>query len=296
MPAARRVAGVTLVAGLLVGTAPPSQADARDAPGRLVIIQAVPKASLDITVDGKSVRQDTPVGDVLGPLSVSPGRHRIGFVDASDEIHVTSTVDVTAGSSSDVVVHLPASVDGAPVVNSYKTPRGTIAPGKARVLIAHTATVAPADVRVDGQVVFHDIANGEFATADIAAGSHSVALLPAGLRKHPILGPLDVDLAAGTVTMVYAYGNPRENSMNVIAHTARLASNGAVVPATIDTGRAGLAASIVVHQFRAPQAEGRDPESSDRVALPGWAVGAASVALAAVVAWRRRPRGQIRPG
>ena len=193
------------------------------------------------------------MGDVLGPISVSPGRHRVGFTDPSGTLQVTSTVDVKSGSSSDIVVHLPAEVGGAPVVNAYKTPRAAIAPGKARVLIAHTATVAPADVRVDGQVVFHDIANGEFATADIAARGRTVALLPAGLSAPPILGPLQVDLQAGTVTMTYAYGNPRDHSMNVIAHTATLTSNGAVVPASIDTGTAGLA-TRVVHPFRLPQA------------------------------------------
>jgi LPXTG-motif cell wall-anchored protein len=218
-----------------------------------MLVQAVPHESLDVTVDGHTVRRDSAVGAVLGPISVSPGRHRVGFTDPSGTLQVTSTVDVKSGSSSDIVVHLPAEVGGAPVVNAYKTPRAAIAPGKARVLIAHTATVAPADVRVDGQVVFHDIANGEFATADIAAGGHTVALLPAGLSAPPILGPLQLDLQAGTVTMAYAYGNPRDHSMNVIAHTATLTSNGAVVPASIDTGRAGLATSVV-HPFRLPQA------------------------------------------
>ena len=129
------------------------------------------------------------------------------------------------------------------MVNQYRTPRRPIA-RKARVLIAHTATVAPADVRVDGQVVFHDIANGEYATADIAAGDAQGGAAAGGLDQNPILGPLDVNLPAGTVTMVYAVGNPRNHSMNVISHTARVGSNGAVVPSTIDTGRPGLAAHI----------------------------------------------------
>ena len=248
-----RFIGAAGAAALVVAVAAPVHADASGPPGHLMLVQAVPHESLDVTVDGHTVRTDSAVGDVLGPISVSPGRHRVGFTDPSGTLQVTSTVDVKSGSSSDIVVHLPAEVGGAPVVNAYKTPRAAIAPGKARVLIAHTATVAPADVRVDGQVVFHDIANGEFATADIAAGGHTVALLPAGLSAPPILGPLQVDLQAGTVTMAYAYGNPRDHSMNVIAHTATLTSNGAVVPASIDTGRAGLA-TRVVHPFRLPQA------------------------------------------
>ena len=262
-----------------------------------MIVQAVPSDSLDVSLDGHLVRQGTPVGAILGPLSVSPGRHRVGFTDPSGTLRLTSTVDVASGSSSDIVVHLPASVGGAPVVNSYKTPLAPIAPGKARVLIAHTATVAPADVVVDGQVVFHDIANGEFATADIAAGPHTVALLPAGLHTHAILGPLHVDLQAGTVTMVYAVGNPRDHSMKVITHTDTLTSNGAVVPGSIDTGRAGLAAGLAVHPFRVPQRQATPVVSSDPRTIPWLDVGGAVLlAVGLVLTLRRRLRAQGRSG
>ena len=274
----------------LVSALPPASAHggAAPPPGRIVIIQAVPGDSLDVTVDGKTVQQATALGSVLGPIAVSAGRHEVGFVDASGAVRLRSTVVVASGSSSDIVVHLPAALHGKPVVNSYRTPRSAIAPGTARVLIAHTATVAPADVRVDGQVVFRDIANGEYATADVAAGAHTVALLPAGLTKHPILGPLSVDLKAGTVTMVYAVGNPRDRSMNVISHTATLSANGAVVPAGIDTGSAGLAAAVVVHPFGAP-ADGPSDESTGSV-VGGAAVLAGGLALGLTLGLTRRRR------
>jgi Domain of unknown function (DUF4397) len=255
------VAVSTVALGLLSVTTPATGASGP--PAHLVIVQAVPHDAIDVSVDGRSIRSDSTVGSVLGPISVSPGRHQVRFTDAAVGLSLTSTVVVRSGSSSDIVVHLPAQLNGAPVVNSYRTPRSPIAPGKARVLIAHTATVAPADVRVDGKVVFHDIANGEYATADLAAGHHSVALLPAGLSGPPILGPIPVDLKAGTVTMVYAVGNPRDRSMKVIAHTATLSSNGAVVPASIDTGQADLAAGLTVHPFAAPPPTGGAPRPGD---------------------------------
>ena len=124
------------------------------------------------------------------------------------------------------MLHLPASVGGAAVVTSYSTPAEPIGPDKARVLVAHTATVAPADVKVDGKVVFTNIANGEFATADVPAGEHVVALLPTGQDTDPILGPLTVTLEPQTVTMVYAMGNPDDDSMSLVAHSAQLAADG----------------------------------------------------------------------
>jgi hypothetical protein len=182
-----------------------------------------------------------------------------------------SSVRVRTGLSSDVVLHRPAAPTGQNVVNVYTTPRQEIGPGKARVLIAHTATVAPADVRVDGKTVFTNIANGEFATADVPAGSHRVALLATGETTNPILGPIDVTLKPRTVTMVYAVGSPENGSMRVIAHVAPLAPDGTVRPATIKTGSAGLARGAVSGfgtSSAAPEGTAAGPRGS--LVLPAW--------------------------
>jgi hypothetical protein len=221
--------------------APPGAAAARSA--SITIIQAVPGATVDVTVDGRDLVDDARVGDLLGPFELAPGSHEITFT--GDDLSVDSTLELDAGSAQDVVLHLPAEVGGAAIVHSYSAPDGAIGPGKARVMLAHTATVAPADVEVDGQTVFTNIANGEFADADVPAGSISVALLPSGTNGKPILGPLDVSLEAGTLSMIYAYGSPREGSMNVIAHVTHLAADGSVQPSRIDTGSAGLVATPV---------------------------------------------------
>jgi hypothetical protein len=235
-----------------LGSATATPVAARGQPltaGQLTVVQAVPGEAYAVSIDGQDVRRDVAVDSLLGPFPLSPGQHRVQFTDGQGDVQVASTVKVSSGSSSDVVLHRPAQVNGSPVVNLYRTPQTPIAPGKARVLVAHTATVAPADVRVDGQVVFTDIANGEYATADVAAGTHSVALLPTGLTSHPILGPLPLTLKPGTVTMVYAVGRPGNGSMNVILHTTALTSNGVTAPAAIDTGISGRAGRIPVTPF-----------------------------------------------
>jgi len=224
----------------------PATAPAK-APAQVTVIQAVPGATVDVSVDGRSVATGAGVGDILGPFDLAPGSHEVTFSGGATD--VASTLDVAAGASTDVVLHLPAAVDGDPVVHTYDAPTGAIGPGKARVVLAHTATVAPADVRVDGETVFTNIANGEFAEAELPAGTHEVALLPTGRTSDPILGPLDVPLEARTLSMIYAYGNPQDASMNVIAHTSVLAADGAVRPTTIDTGSAGLADGVTVTPF-----------------------------------------------
>jgi hypothetical protein len=97
--------------------------------------------------------------------------------------------------------------------------------------------------------VFENVANGEYATADLPAGKHVVALCASGKTTNPILGPLTVDLTARTLTMVYAVGNPDTDSMDLVAHTAELAADGSLVPRMINTGSAGLAADVRVVPF-----------------------------------------------
>lgn len=241
------LAAVLAVLGLSTASSQASSGNGSAAqaarPAQVTVIQAVPDASVDVSIDGREVAGGAAVGDVLGPFELSPGSHDVVFT--GEGMEVASTLDVRAGAASDVVLHLPAEVGGDPVVHSYAAPDGPIGPGKARVLLAHTATVAPADVRVDGQTVFTNIANGEFADADVPEGTIEVALLPSGSTDDPILGPLDVSLEARTLSMIYAYGNPRDGSMNVIAHTSPLGADGSVAPRRIDTGSAGLASSSV---------------------------------------------------
>ena len=262
----RELAAALLTACLAV--APWGQVHAAEptAPeARVTLVQALPGVDVDMAVDGESVARGVPLGEVVG-VSLEPGSHELAFSDADGGIDVVSTLQVEPSTNTDVVLHQPAEVDGDPVVNSYLTPSSSIGSGKARVVLAHTATAPPADVRVDGEVVFTNIANGEYAEADVPAGTHSVALLPTGTSAEPILGPLEVQLEPRTVTSVYAYGNPSDRSMNVIVRVSRLEADGVAAPQRIETGRIGLAADLPVG---APFDVGTEPQvAADAAAKP----------------------------
>lgn len=242
-------AAATLLVAAVATTTSPSVA--AEPGGQLSVVHALPDADLVVTIDGREVADNAPSGDVVGPMHVSAGEHEVGFTSEDGSVKLTASVQVAEGTDNDVVVHRPAEVGGKAVVSVYETPIEPIGPGKARVLLAHTATTAPADVSVDGSVVFTNIANGEFAVADVAAGAHRVSLLPSGIEGDPILGPLDVKLAAGVVTTVYAVGNPRDGSMDVIVRETDLSSDGTEAPVSIETGSAGYAALVDVVTFRA---------------------------------------------
>ncbi len=206
------------------------------------LVQALPGPPVDVQVDGKTVGQKVVLGKVVGPLRLSAGSHQVRFVGATT---TAASVTVTAGAVHDVVLHAPAAAGGDPVVSVYRTPTDPIAPGKARVLLAHTAEVGAADIWVDGAKVFSNIANGQFAQADVPAGTHHVAIRAAGSTGTPVLGPLPVDLAAGTVTLAYAVGDPTAEGMSVVAHVERLEADGSVTPLRIHTGSVGLVRGAV---------------------------------------------------
>jgi hypothetical protein len=75
-----RAAGASaLVAVTLAGAMAPATASGSVAApaGRLVFVQGLPQQSLDISLDGTMVDRDSATGAVLGPFTVTPGRHRV---------------------------------------------------------------------------------------------------------------------------------------------------------------------------------------------------------------------------
>ena len=78
--------------------------------------------------------------------------------------------------------------------------------GGARVRVLHASPDAPAvDVWVDGSVVFSDLEFEESSDfVEVPAGTYNVAVSPAGLSDPIVIGPVDLDLAAGTDYLVVA--------------------------------------------------------------------------------------------
>ena len=134
-------------------------------------------------------------------------------------------------------------------MTSFPTPTRPIRAGEGRILVAATASIVPADVRVDDRVVFANIANGESATIDVTAGRHVVALVPTGQPAPAVLGPLQVTVAAGTVTMVYAAGGPPAGSPRAIVHSMAVGNGGGAAPGSVHTGTVGLARDRPVRVF-----------------------------------------------
>ncbi len=239
------------------------------------VVQGVPKASVDITVDGTLVRSGTPTRTVLGPLPLSGGSHTVVFRTGSWTVRTS----FHAGAPSlDVVLHLPAQPSDRPVVTTFTNKVAPVPSGKGRLTVAHTAVVPPADIRASGKVLFSNIANGEFVTAEVPVGSYSVDVVPTG-GTTPLLGPLHVPVKAGTLTNVFAIGSPRNGSMGAVVQVLDVPVRATTPMGSVNAGSAGLAA---------PATGAATPGTDQAPALLALVI---AITGAVLLGWRRHVRG-----
>jgi uncharacterized protein DUF4397 len=233
------VLAVTLV-GLGAFIAVPAQAAGN---GVLHVIQGLPGRTLDIAVDGKTVATGVKATEVVGPLTVAAGSRKITAKDGG-KVVIERQVTVAADSNLDVVIHRPASPTAAPVITTYANKLTAVPRDKGAVRVAHTAAVGPADIRVNGKVLFANVANGESLDVVVPAGTYSVEIVPAGSTKPVVLGPLKLQVRAGYLTRVFAVGEPTSKTMNVAVATLKLPGAGSEKPGLVNTGTGGQAAAM----------------------------------------------------
>lgn len=222
--------------------APEVAAGTQVAPGTasVYVVQGLPGEQVEVSVDGRSLAKDAGGGAVLGPFDVAPGEHDLEFTTDSGE-QVSSTVDVASGTSSDLVLHVPNQKGAEPLVTVFDNDLSPITEGKARLAVAHTAAVGPADIRVDGKVLFANVANGEGLSLVVPGGTYEVQIVPTGQNGPSVLGPAPLSVEADALNRVYAIGNPTAKTMTVAAHLVPLETTGTAEPGMVDTGTGGQA-------------------------------------------------------
>ena len=212
--------------------------------GEVYVIQGLLGQTFDVQVDGETVRQGVGPKAVVGPIKLSAGAHVVQLKDASTTVE--AKFSVSGGQSVDVVAHKRADSTMSPVLTAFRNDLSPVARGKLRLTVAHTAAAPPADIRVDGKVLFRNVANAEALTLLVPAATYTVDIVPAATNGQPILGPVDLPLKAGTLTRVFAIGSVASSSMDAIVQTLPVRVTGAPAPGSVHTGDGGQAASGLV--------------------------------------------------
>jgi hypothetical protein len=243
----RRLLAVVAVILLAFGVSTTVAASARAAgpKGEVFVVHGIVGETFNVFVDGENVCPDAPTKTIVGPLTLSAGSHRLELRKAGGEVLLTTRFTIKAGTSTDVVAHRKADTAGTPTVTVYPNDTRPIGRGKSRLVVAHVAMAPPADIRVDGKAIFRNVANGESLFLDVPAKTYSVDVVPT-MGGDPIIKPVSLTLKKGTLTRVFAIGNPADGTADALVQELPLTVVGAKTPTRVQTGDGGQAALAFV--------------------------------------------------
>lgn len=240
-----RVLGVlAALLALVVGPgALTAAATSSSASGSVYIVHGIAGLTADILVDGTSVAPAAAPKTVVGPLQLNPGDHVLTLRQGTQTV-VSARFAVQAGASVDVVAHRTADSARQSVVTVFVNDLSAVRSGMTRLVVSHVAVAPPADIRVDGEPLFRNVASGESLTLDLAAKTYTLDVVPTMTSGPAILGPVEVELTAGTLTRVFAIGDSTAGTTDAIVQVIPVTTSGSQRPIKVQTGDGGQAAAL----------------------------------------------------
>lgn len=226
------------VTAIIAGSLAPASAASS---GTVYVVHGIAGATADVVLDGKVLQPAAAPKTVIGPLDLAAGTHVLELRTAADPL-VSAQFSVGPGESLDVVAHRAADRAMTPVITVFRNDVSPVGPGKTRLVVSHVAVAEPADIRVDGKPYFRNVANAESLSVVVPAGAYSLDVVATATTDKSILDPVRVTLGAGTLTRVFAIGNPEEKTSDAIVQVLGVPVEGAATPSFVRTGDGGQAA------------------------------------------------------
>lgn len=238
------MAGLALVVAAFLSAAPASAAQRT---GEVFVLNAIVGTPADVLIDGKVVRPNIQPKAVLGPLHITAGKHVLTLSAGATTV-TQASFTVAAGASIDLVAHRMADASMAPTVTVFPNVKSPVRPGKACLVVSHVAVAPPADIRVNGKPLFRNVANGESLSLIVPAKTYSVDIVPTATAGPEVLAPVRLTVQAGTLTRVFAVGDPADGSADAVVQVIKVRVTGSGAPKLVRTGDGGQAAIAFVGQ------------------------------------------------
>lgn len=230
------VAAVAAIATLGFGGAAGAQAET----GTVTVIHGVPGVDVDVYVNDELTLEDFKPETVTDPLQLPAGDYTIDIraagADPSADPIITGDATLPAGANATLIAHLTA--DGTPTLGVFVNDTAKTAAGQGRLVVRHTAAAPAVDVLAGGEAVIKDLANPDEATLDLPAGTVSASVAAAG-TTDPVIGPADVPVVAGQVTIVYAIGSLEDDTLGVVVQTIEVGEDAGTDTTTTAAPSAG---------------------------------------------------------
>ena len=102
-------------------------------------------------------------------------------------------------------------------------------------------------------MLFSNVANGEQLTLTVPRGSYPVDIVPTATSGPVVFGPVDLPVAAASLTRVFAIGVAATSSMDAVVQVLPIATRGSGADVSrVDAGTGGQAQSLIAaHRGRA---------------------------------------------
>jgi hypothetical protein len=233
-------AGVVVgVAAALTAFSPASAISSSTAD--LSVLHGIPDTPVDVYVNGELTLDDFQPGTLAGPLDLPAGSYEVALtapdaVDASAPVLGPVSLTLEAGKSYTAVAHLDEA--GSPAANLFTNDIAQTAAGEGRLTVRHVAAAPAVDIIAGGTAVISNLTNPNEQTLNLPAGVVPAAVALAGTTE-PVLGPADVNVEEGTLTVVYAWGSAEAGNLQLATQTIGGLHSG---PEGVNTGEAGLVA------------------------------------------------------
>ncbi|MFE1644785.1 DUF4397 domain-containing protein [Microbacterium sp. P01] len=236
----------TLTAGLAVGIvaafglAVPAQA-VSSTTADLSVLHGIPNTPVDVYVNGALTLDDFQPGDLAGPLDLPAGDYTVALTatDAADDsapVLGPVTLTLAAGKSYTATANLDAS--GAPALNLFTNDIAATNAGEGRLTVRHVAAAPAVDILAGGAPVVEDLSNPNEASLALPVSTVSASVALAG-TTDPVIGPADVAIQDGVLTVVYAWGSATDGNLALAVQTVTVGHSN---PGGVPSGTAGYAA------------------------------------------------------
>jgi hypothetical protein len=234
----RATAGLAVAAAVFAGAGMLGATPAMAASSKVSVVHGIPGQPVDVYVNGKKTLDNFQPGDVAGPLDLPAGDYDLALTKPGESIDKAivkaDDAKVPGGANISIAAHLTA--DGKPTITPFVNDVSKLGPGKARLIVRHTAAAPAVDVRAGEKPVFTNLTNPNEAKADIDAGMVKADVVLAG-TSTVVIGPKDLMLKEGTATIVYAIGSAEGKTLDVVAQTI---SGLHSAPGGVPSGSGGL--------------------------------------------------------
>jgi hypothetical protein len=205
---------------LFAGTVTANAADAT-----VYVVHGIPDVAVDVAVDGDCAIENFMFGDQVGPIMLPAGDHTI-TITVDDEMGpceggfvFEATVPFMADENVTVIAYLDEM--GDPTAGKFDNDFSRTDPGKARLLVHHTAAAPMVDISVarDMDAMFDaaisDFANGDQVVTQLRPGEWYVSIAAAG-TTDPVLGPALVELKPFTAYRIFAVGSLADDTLALL--------------------------------------------------------------------------------